>query len=268
MKKKKIRADELIVAQGLKETIDEAKRYIMAGEVFTIKEEPIRTAGEKWLESTELYIKGERKYVSRGGFKLEKALEEFNLNPKGKMAIDIGSSTGGFTDAFLQYGARGVYAVDVGTNQLAWSLRSDERVVVMEKTNFRHVTRDDFSKGPIEVASIDVSFISLRLILPVLKEIIEPGEDVIALVKPQFEAKREDVGEHGIIQDSAVHRYVIEDMIEFVSKDYDVLNLAWSPITGRQGNVEFLLHLNARPEGAEERIIPQEKVDAVLNELE
>lgn len=242
---KKERVDILLVEQGLFETREKAKRAIMAGQIYNEKEERLDKPGEKIPETATLQIKGETlKYVSRGGLKLEKALEVFDLDVRDKVILDIGSSTGGFTDAALQNGAKMSYALDVGYNQLAWKLRQDERVEVMERTNFRYSTLADFKKGQPEFATIDVSFISLRLILPVLKEILAPGGDVIALVKPQFEAGKEGVGKKGIVRDPAVHRQVLEDMIAFAQGiGYDVRSLDYSPITGGEGNIEFLLHL-------------------------
>ena len=242
---KKERVDILLVEQGLVETIEKAKSAVMAGQVYTSKEERIDTVGEKIASDTQLHLKGKHsRYVSRGGFKLEKAMKVFNVSITDKIMLDIGYSTGGFTDAALQHGAKLSYALDVGTNQLAWKLRQDPRVVVMEQTNFRYCKPEDFSKGRPNLSSIDVSFISLRLILPVLKNIIASGGDVLALIKPQFEAHREDVGEKGIVSDKRVHEQVLTDMLSFaISIGYDVLNLTFSPITGGEGNIEFLAHL-------------------------
>lgn len=194
MTAKKERLDVLLVERGLMETREKAKRAIMAGIVYS-NENRLDKPGEKIERDLPLTVKGNPlKYVSRGGLKLEKALQEFPVSVEGKIMIDVGSSTGGFTDCALQNGAKQSYAVDVGYNQLAWKLRQDERVVVMERTNFRYATAADFTKGLPEFATIDVSFISLRLILPVLKTLLVSGSDCIALVKPQFEAGRESVG--------------------------------------------------------------------------
>ncbi len=183
-------------------------------------------------------------YVSRGGLKLEKALKIFDLTVQNKVMIDIGSSTGGFTDCALQNGAKMSYAVDVGYNQLAWKLRQDERVVVMERTNFRYVTPADLPGEMPSFASIDVSFISLSLILPVLKTLLVPGSDCVAFIKPQFEAGKEQVGKKGIVRDSAVHKSVIEKIIKLsLHEGYNILGLSFSPITGGDGNIEFLIHL-------------------------
>jgi 23S rRNA (cytidine1920-2'-O)/16S rRNA (cytidine1409-2'-O)-methyltransferase len=242
--KNKERLDVLLVERGLIETREKAKRAIMAGLVYT-NEERLDKPGEKVKVDIPLNIKGNvLPYVSRGGLKLEKALKVFEVQAEGKVLLDIGSSTGGFTDCALQNGAKMSYALDVGYNQLAWKLRQDERVVVMERTNFRYVTPADLSREMPNFATIDVSFISLTLILPVLKTLLIPGSDIIALVKPQFEAGREQVGKKGIVRDEKVHLQVIEKIINFSIKEgYVVKNLSYSPITGGDGNIEFLLHL-------------------------
>ncbi|SEM88420.1 23S rRNA (cytidine1920-2'-O)/16S rRNA (cytidine1409-2'-O)-methyltransferase [Mesobacillus persicus] len=244
MKSKKERVDVLLVERGLVETREKAKRAIMAGLVYT-NEERLDKAGEKVNADIPLVVKGNvLPYVSRGGLKLEKALKTFELEVAGKIMLDIGSSTGGFTDCALQNGAKMSYALDVGYNQLAWKLRQDERVEVMERTNFRYVTPADLTRGMPEFATIDVSFISLKLILPVLKTLLVPGSDVVALVKPQFEAGREQVGKKGIVRDPKVHLAVLETMLELSLKiGFDVKDLSFSPITGGDGNIEFLLHL-------------------------
>ncbi|PLR99872.1 TlyA family RNA methyltransferase [Bacillus sp. T33-2] len=265
MKSKKERLDVLLVDRGLAETREKAKRAIMAGLVYT-NESRLEKPGEKVSADIPLTIKGNvLPYVSRGGLKLEKALKVFDLDVKGKTMIDIGSSTGGFTDCALQNGAKMSYAVDVGYNQLAWKLRQDDRVIVMERTNFRYVTPADLENGLPEFASIDVSFISLSLILPVLKTLLVPGSDVVALVKPQFEAGREQVGKKGIIRDPKVHEMVLEKIIKMaIGQGYRVKNLSYSPITGGDGNIEFLLHLSwAGPEIEGEsllRVAPPEVV--------
>lgn len=245
MKTKKERLDVLLVERGLAETREKAKRAVMAGLVFS-NESRMDKPGEKVNADIPLTLKGKvMPYVSRGGLKLEKALKVFDLEIGGKILLDIGSSTGGFTDCALQNGAKLSYALDVGYNQLAWKLRQDERVVVMERTNFRYVTPADLSAGMPDFASIDVSFISLKLILPVLKTLLVPGSDTVALVKPQFEAGREQVGKKGIVRDPKVHEAVLDKIIEFaLSLGYDVKDVSYSPITGGDGNIEFLLHLH------------------------
>jgi 23S rRNA (cytidine1920-2'-O)/16S rRNA (cytidine1409-2'-O)-methyltransferase len=244
MKTKKERLDVLLVERGLAETREKAKRAVMAGLVFS-NESRLDKPGEKVNEDIPLTIKGKvMPYVSRGGLKLEKALKVFDLEIEGKILLDIGSSTGGFTDCALQNGAIMSYALDVGYNQLAWKLRQDERVVVMERTNFRYVTPADLSAGMPDFASIDVSFISLKLILPVLKTLLVPGSDTVALVKPQFEAGREQVGKKGIVRDPKIHEAVLDKIIGFaLGLGYDIKDVSYSPITGGDGNIEFLLHL-------------------------
>ena len=240
----KERLDVLLVERGLFETREQAKRAIMAGIVYS-NEERMDKPGEKVKADIPLNVKGKvLPYVSRGGLKLEKALKVFDVSVLNKVILDIGASTGGFTDCALQNGAQMSYALDVGYNQLAWKLRQDERVVVMERTNFRYVTPADLSGEMPNFATIDVSFISLTLILPVLKTLLIPGSDIVALVKPQFEAGREQVGKKGIVRDEKVHLQVLEKIIDFcINQGYTAANLSFSPITGGDGNIEFLLHL-------------------------
>lgn len=242
---KKQRLDLLLVERGLVETREKAKRTVMAGLVYS-NEMRLDKPGEKVAIEIPITIKGNAlPYVSRGGLKLEKALESFAVSIKDKIMLDIGASTGGFTDCALKNGAKLSYALDVGYNQLAWKLRQDERVIVMERTNFRYTTASDFHFGLPNFATIDVSFISLKLILPVLKTILVPNSDIIALVKPQFEAGKEQVGKKGIIRDKRVHNDVLKMIIEFATKEgYNVRDLTFSPITGGEGNIEFLLHLS------------------------
>ncbi|MFO8068441.1 MAG: TlyA family RNA methyltransferase [Alkalibacterium sp.] len=242
---KKERADDLLMEQGWAIDREKAKRLIMSGKAYTSKEEQIFTAGEKWPYDTTVYIKGaDQLYVSRGGIKLEKALDVFDIDLNDRIVLDIGSSTGGFTDVCLQQGAKLVYALDVGTNQLAWKLRIDERVEVMEQTNFRHVTAEDFKKGTPSFATIDVSFISLKKIFPTLKTVLALGGEVVALIKPQFEAVKEDVGEKGIISDPAVHQYVLNEIVNFLyDEGFEVKEVIPSPIKGGKGNKEFLAYI-------------------------
>jgi 23S rRNA (cytidine1920-2'-O)/16S rRNA (cytidine1409-2'-O)-methyltransferase len=262
-KPKKERVDVLLVERGICETREKAKRAIMAGIIFS-NEERMEKPGEKIAEDAPLRMKGnDLKYVSRGGLKLEKALAEFDLSVEGKLMLDIGSSTGGFTDCALQNGAKHCYALDVGSNQLAWKIRQDERVTVMEKTNFRHSKPEDFTEGLPEFATIDVSFISLRIILPVLKQILVPGGDVIALIKPQFEAGREAVGKKGIVREPKTHRDVLAKVGNFaIQSGFHVKNMSFSPITGGEGNIEFLFHLQSAAEGSD--IAPMSD-DAIAN---
>jgi 23S rRNA (cytidine1920-2'-O)/16S rRNA (cytidine1409-2'-O)-methyltransferase len=242
--KNKERLDVLLVERGLAETREKAKRSIMAGLVYT-NEERLDKPGEKVKIDIPLMIKGNvLPYVSRGGLKLEKALKVFDVSVKDKIMLDIGASTGGFTDCALQNGAKMSYALDVGYNQLAWKMRQDERVVVMERTNFRYVTPADLAGEMPNFATIDVSFISLKLILPVLKTLLVTGSDVVALVKPQFEAGREQVGKKGIVRDEKVHLQVVNKIVDFaLEQGFNAVNLSFSPITGGDGNIEFLLHL-------------------------
>lgn len=238
---KKERVDILCVEKGLFDSREKAKRAIMAG-IVRDDYDYIDKPGTKIPVDSNLYIKGEQlAYVSRGGLKLEKALKEFNLNIQDLLMLDIGSSTGGFTDCGLQNGAKEVYALDVGTNQLVWKLRNDPRVHVMEQTNFRHATLDMFEFGQPEFSSIDVSFISLKHILPPLSQILVKDGFVVALIKPQFEAGREDVGKHGIVSDLKVHERVIQEVIDYAHENHmSITGLTYSPITGGVGNIEFL----------------------------
>ncbi|CAM2998803.1 cell division protein FtsJ [Streptococcus agalactiae LMG 14747] len=242
----KERVDVLAYKQGLFDTREQAKRGVMAGLVVNvINGERYDKPGEKIDQATELKLKGEKlKYVSRGGLKLEKALTTFEINADNKVAIDIGASTGGFTDVLLQNGARLVYAVDVGTNQLVWKLRQDDRVRSMEQYNFRYADPKDFLEGSPELASIDVSFISLNLILPALSAILVDHGDVVALVKPQFEAGRDQIGRNGIVKDKSIHEKVLREVTSFaLNYGFTVKGLTFSPIQGGHGNIEFLAHL-------------------------
>ncbi|OJG79622.1 hemolysin A [Enterococcus ratti] len=244
-KMEKERVDVLAVKQGLFETREQAKRSVMAGLIYNEKNERFDKPGEKIPITSKLQIKGKKfPYVSRGGLKLEKALKVFNLSVADKVLLDIGASTGGFTDAALQNGAKMSYALDVGYNQLAWKIRQDKRVIVMERMNFRYAKPEDFQYGQPEIAVIDVSFISLRLMFVPLHEILADGGEVIALIKPQFEAGKEAVGKNGIVRDKHTHVQVIKEILNFVViHGYDVLDLSYSPITGGEGNIEFLVHL-------------------------
>jgi 23S rRNA (cytidine1920-2'-O)/16S rRNA (cytidine1409-2'-O)-methyltransferase len=238
---KKERIDVLCVEQGLFESREKAKRAIMAG-IVRDDYDYIDKPGTKIPIDSHLYIKGEKMpYVSRGGLKLEKALKVFQLDIQQRLMLDIGSSTGGFTDCALQNGVKEVYALDVGTNQLAWSLRNHPAVHVMEQTNFRYATLDMFTYGQPDFASIDVSFISLKLIFPPLSQILKKESYFVALIKPQFEAGKEDVGKHGIVKDKKIHKKVIENVIMYAHQQkMSIKGLTYSPITGGIGNIEFL----------------------------
>lgn len=268
---KKERVDVLAFEQGLFETREKAKRGVMAGLVYNDKNERLDKPGEKIALETPLHTKGGGlAYVSRGGLKLEKALKVFAIEMKDKTVLDIGASTGGFTDVALQNGAKMSYALDVGYNQLAWKIRQDPRVVVMERTNFRYSQPADFDQGAPDIATIDVSFISLRLILPPLFAILKEGGSVIALIKPQFEAGKELVGKKGIVRDPEVHEMVIKEIIAFAQQTgFMVQGLDYSPITGGEGNIEFLLHL-VKPTATDEEVIvdPSQVVQAAHQSLE
>ena len=224
----------------------ESKLNVVAGLVVSvINGQRYDKPGDKIDDGTELKLKGEKlKYVSRGGLKLEKGLHVFGVSVANQIGIDIGASTGGFTDVMLQDGAKLVYAVDVGTNQLVWKLRQDPRVRSMEQYNFRYAQPEDFSEGQPVFASIDVSFISLSLILPALHNVLSDQGQVIALIKPQFEAGREQIGKKGIVKDKQIHEKVIQKVMDFASGyGFTVKGLDFSPIQGGHGNIEFLAHL-------------------------
>lgn len=239
----KKRIDIYLYEHGLAPSREKAKAYVMAGVVFIDG----KRAGKPSVtvnEDSEVIVKQKEEFVSRGGKKLKKALQSFGIDMAGKVAIDIGASTGGFTDCMLRGGASYVYAVDVGYGQLAWKLRNDERVCVMERTNARHMQKDMFEKD-IHFASIDVSFISLRHILPALKRVLSVPYTIVALIKPQFEAGRESVGKKGVVRDKKTHISVIEDVISFAKEqDFAVCGLDFSPIRGPEGNIEYLLYLS------------------------
>lgn len=263
---RKQRLDVLLVERKLIETREKAKRMIMAGLVFS-DQQRLDKPGMKVADDIPLAVKGKvMPYVGRGGLKLEKALKHFSILATDKIMIDVGSSTGGFTDCALQQGAKLCYAIDVGYNQLDWKLRSDDRVVVMERTNFRYVTADMLSDGTPNLATIDVSFISLKLILPVLKKLLKENSDVVALIKPQFEAGRDQVGKKGIIRDIDVHEEVLQKIITFaIGEDYQLLDLTYSPITGGEGNIEFLAHFGWKKQ-LENIVEIDERIKKVVDE--
>ena len=242
----KKRLDVLLTERGLAESRQKAQAIIMAGQVFW-QGKRMDKAGASVPEDAELEIRGGLKYVSRGGLKLEKAMETFDLpDLTGAVAIDAGASTGGFTDCMLQNGAAKVYAVDVGYGQLAWSLRSDPRVVCMERTNVRYLTGEDIPE-PLDFGSVDVSFISLRLILPALRTLMKPEGELVCLIKPQFEAGKEKVGKKGVVRDRSVHREVLEQFLRHADEcGFYVKDLTFSPIRGPEGNIEYLGHLTVR----------------------
>lgn len=259
---KKERLDVLLVEKGICTSRERAKTSIMAGLVY-VDGQKVDKVGEKVSVEADIVYKGEKMpYVSRGGFKLEKAMKEFNIDLTDTVCMDIGASTGGFTDCMLQNGAVKVYAVDVGHGQLAWRLRNDERVVCMEKTNIRYVTPQDI-EDKIQFSSIDVSFISLTKVLGPVKELLSDDGQIVCLIKPQFEAGREKVGKHGVVRDKSVHLEVINKVIDYaISIGFEVLNLEFSPVKGPEGNIEYLLHLQKHTSGVYEKI-PFEAQDIV-----
>lgn len=242
----KERLDVLLVKRNLVESREKAKAIIMAGNVFVNgqREDKAGTTFDTEKKRVEIEIKGSTlKYVSRGGLKLEKAMNVFDVTVEGKVCMDIGSSTGGFTDCMLQNGAVKVFAVDVGHGQLAWKLRQDPRVICMEQTNIRYVTVDDIGEY-LDFASVDVSFISLTKVLPAAYAMLRDGGEMVCLIKPQFEAGREKVGKKGVVREKSVHREVIEMVTDFVlANGFRVLNLDYSPVKGPEGNIEYLLHI-------------------------
>ncbi len=239
----KKRLDGLLVEKGLVTGRDKAKAVIMAGLVYVDNQKEDKP-GTTFDENALIELRGGNlKYVSRGGLKLEKAMQAFPISLHERVCMDIGASTGGFTDCMLQNSASKVYAVDVGYGQLAWSLRTDERVVVMERTNIRYVTRENLDDD-IDFASIDVSFISLKLVLPVAYELLKKDGEIVCLIKPQFEAGRGNVGKKGVVRDIAVHRSVVQNICEFASEHgFSALGLDFSPVKGPEGNIEYLLYL-------------------------
>ena len=248
---KKIRLDQLVYDLGFAESRERAKTTIMSGLVF-VNGQRADKPGTPVSPEAKIEVRGEAlPFVSRGGFKLDKALKVFPVDPRGKICIDCGASTGGFTDVLLQHGAAKVYAVDVGYGQLAWKLRTDERVVNLERTNLRYITREQIPE-PIELAVMDVSFISIKLVLPAIKELLLPGADIICLIKPQFEAGREEVGKKGVVRDSRVHCEVIHNILYFAPEiGLTPMGLDYSPIKGPEGNIEYICHLkNGRFDGA------------------
>ena len=250
----KKRLDILLVEQGLCTSREKAKACIMAGDVYVDGQKEDK-AGTMFPETARIEVRGNvLPFVSRGGLKLAKAMQEFSLELSGLVCMDVGASTGGFTDCMLQNGARKVFAVDVGYGQLDWKLRNDPRVVCMEKTNIRYVKPEDIGE-PVDFSSVDVSFISLTKVLPAVREILSGNGEVVCLIKPQFEAGREKVGKKGVVRDPQVHLEVIEKVISFAcSVHFLPAALTFSPVKGPEGNIEYLLYLKKKPEG--EEIVP------------
>ncbi len=256
----KIRLDTYITEKGFAPSRERAKALIMAGVVYVDNQKEDK-AGTMISETQTVEVRGaDIKYVSRGGLKLEKAIESFSVALSDKVCMDIGASTGGFTDCMLQNGAKKVFAVDVGYGQLAWKLRCDERVVNMERTNIRYVMADDIGTT-LDFASVDVAFISLRLVLPVAYNLLKDDGEVVALIKPQFEAGKEKVGKKGVVKDKEVHKEVVSEIYDFATENgFGVLGLDFSPIKGPEGNIEYLIHLKKNAENT----VLREKCDEIV----
>ena len=258
--KKKERLDVLLVKRGLAQSREKAKAIIMTGNVF-VKNQREDKAGSTFEEDVEIEVKGnEMKYVSRGGYKLEKAIDLWGVPLEDKTCMDVGSSTGGFTDCMLQNGASKVYAIDVGTNQLAWKLRQDDRVISMEKTNIRYVTHENVPED-IQFASIDVAFISLTKVLVPVRNLLAHDGRVVCLVKPQFEAGREKVGKKGVVRDIKVHEEVVCNVMTYaIAIGFKILDLSFSPIKGPEGNIEYLLYIEKDTDSTDEECTASEEV--------
>ena len=252
----KERLDVLLVNRGLAASREKAKAVIMAGIVYVDGQKEDK-AGSTFADTVNIEVRGNTlKYVSRGGLKLEKAMSHFGLTLDGKVCMDIGASTGGFTDCMLQNGAVKVYSIDVGHGQLDWKLRNDPRVVCMERTNIRYVVPEDIGE-PAQFVSIDVSFISLTKVLYPVRQLLADEGEIVCLIKPQFEAGREKVGKKGVVRDPAVHLEVIESVMQYAASiGFELLHLEFSPIKGPEGNIEYLLHLKKQPEGYVQENIP------------
>ena len=248
--KHKERLDLLLVEKGLCDSRSRAQSVIMSGEVY-VNGQKSDKAGTLTDVEANIEVRGSAcPYVSRGGLKLEKALREFGVSPAGLTCLDSGASTGGFTDCLLQNGAVKVFAIDVGYGQLAWSIRTDPRVVCMERTNIRYVTPEQLGE-PVQLAVIDVSFISLKIVLPAVRQLLSESGQIVCLIKPQFEAGKENVGKKGVVRDPAVHKQVLDGFLELAAQmQMTVRNLTFSPVKGPEGNIEFLGHLSVLPEGA------------------
>ena len=251
----KKRLDIMMVEQGLAPSREKAKAYIMAGEVYVNGQKEDK-AGSMFAETAKLEVRGKTlPYVSRGGLKLEKAMKNFGVTLKDKVCMDVGASTGGFTDCMLQNGAVKVYSIDVGYGQLDWKLRQDERVVCMEKTNIRYVVPEDLGE-PIDFSSIDVSFISLTKVLEPIRNYLKEDGEIVALIKPQFEAGREKVGKKGVVREKSTHHEVIEKVALYAqSIGFKILNIDFSPIKGPEGNIEYLIHLKKWPHPVEDALL-------------
>ena len=243
---KKVRLDQRVYELGLTESRERAKTTVMSGIVF-VNGQRADKPGMPVDPDADIEVRGVAlPFVSRGGFKLDKALKVFPVDPAGKTCIDCGASTGGFTDVLLQHGAAKVYAVDVGYGQLAWKLRNDERVINLERTNLRYVTEEQIPEL-LDIAVMDVSFISVKLVLPAVQRLLKPEADIVCLIKPQFEAGREEVGKNGVVRDSAVHKEVIHRVLDFaLGIGLTPVGLDFSPIKGPEGNIEYLFYLKSK----------------------
>jgi hemolysin TlyA family protein len=258
----KKRIDLLIVESGLEASRERAKALIMAGQVFADGQR-IDKAGEEVAVGAKIEIREGLRYVSRGGLKLEKAMQVFALSLGGKVCMDIGASTGGFTDCMLQNGAARVYSVDVGYGQLAWKLRTDSRVVNLERTNIRHLSKDALD-GEIDFFSVDVSFISLTLVLPVVRQFLSQGASGVCLIKPQFEAGKGKVGKKGVVREPEIHREVIEKICSFLpSAGFFAVGLDFSPVKGPEGNIEYLIYLKTTCQNGDKLITIDDMVNVV-----
>ncbi len=264
----KERLDILVVKQGLASSREKAKALIMAGEIFVNQQREDKPGNLFDEETSKIEHHGKPlPYVSRGGLKLEKAMDHFDLSLEGKICMDVGASTGGFTDCMLQNGAKQVFAVDVGYGQLAWKLRQDPRVVCMEKTNIRYLLPEQVGEL-VDFVSIDVSFISLTKVLGPVRELLAPCGQIVCLIKPQFEAGREKVGKKGVVREASTHREVIEKVMAYAEElGFVVRNLEFSPIKGPEGNIEYLLHLDKNPETVSGEISPSSIVETAHGSL-
>ncbi len=265
----KERLDVLLVERGLAPSREKAKAVIMSGDVFVNGQREDKAGATFDPEKANIEVKADKlKYVSRGGLKLEKAIDVFNIDLNGMTCMDIGASTGGFTDCMLQNGAKKVFSIDVGHGQLAWSLRNDERVVCMEKTNFRYTKPEDIGET-VDFASVDVSFISLTKILEPAVNIIRDGARMVCLIKPQFEAGREEVGKKGVVRDKKVHESVIKKIVDYVPTiGFNILGLDYSPVKGPEGNIEYLLYIEKNAVFCENEINIAQTVENAHGELD
>ncbi len=266
----KERLDVLLLSLGYAESREKAKAIIMSGQVFVDGQREDKAGSMFDAQKVQIEVKGNTlKYVSRGGLKLEKALDKFHLTLRDKVCMDIGASTGGFTDCMLQNGAKKVYSVDVGHGQLAWKLRNDERVVCMEKTNFRYVTPEQIAES-LDFASCDVSFISLTKILIPARNLLKDKGEMVCLIKPQFEAGKDKVGKKGVVREPEIHQEVIEKIVDFAYMiGFEILDLEFSPIKGPEGNIEYLIHLSKNELLAQKALeLTEKEAEEYLKELQ